>query len=164
MNFVDGLLGLGNEAKELTVLQVSARALLVFLYLIVLVRIGDKRFLSRKSAVDVVLGFLLASMIARAVNGSAAFVPTLVAGLVIVLLHRVLAHACVNCHWLGGLIKGHSELVIEDGQVNEERLRRHNFTEADMLEDLRLRGVASPEQVEMGHIERNGALSVVKRK
>src|SRR5262245_12368099 len=38
-----------------------------------MIRCGDRRFLSQKSAFDAVLGFILPSMLARAVNGTAAF-------------------------------------------------------------------------------------------
>ena len=38
-----------------------------------MVRLGDKRFLSKKTAFDAILGFILASMLARAVNGYVCF-------------------------------------------------------------------------------------------
>ena len=152
------------DSKDLTTTHVCARAILIFFYLVVLVRFGDKRFLSRKTALDAVLGFLLASMMARAVNGSAPLVPTLVGGLVVVMLHRVVSHLCVHCHWLGTLVKGHSNVVIREGTVVEGSLRKESFSEADMLEDLRLNGVASPGEVELAHVERNGEISVIKRK
>jgi uncharacterized membrane protein YcaP (DUF421 family) len=71
------LLGLGREATALTFLQISLRGVIVFIATLIIVRCGDRRFLSQKTAFDAVLGFILASMLARAVNGTAAFFPTL---------------------------------------------------------------------------------------
>jgi hypothetical protein len=42
-----------------------------------MVRVANKRIFSKTTAFDAVLGFIMASMLARAVNGSAAFFPTL---------------------------------------------------------------------------------------
>ena len=163
MNTIVELLGIGVEPGRLTSVQVSLRGVLIFFYCIFLVRFADKRFLSRKTAFDAVLGFILASMMARAINGSAPFVPTFVGGFVIVLLHRAMAFLAVRWHAFGVLVKGSSQLVIDDGQPLMETLRKHNFSKADLLEDLRLSGVASPEAVQSGHIERNGQISVVRK-
>jgi len=71
------LLGLGSDAADLTFLQISLRGVVVFVAALAIVRCGDRRFLSQTTAFDAVLGFILASMLARAVNGTAAFFPTL---------------------------------------------------------------------------------------
>src|SRR4029450_2894810 len=89
---LESLLGLGRDAAALTFVQISLRGVVVFVAALVIVRFGDRRFLSQKTAFDAVLGFVLASMLARAVNGTAAFFPTLGGGFVLVVLHRLLAY------------------------------------------------------------------------
>ena len=112
-----------------------------------------------------VLGFILASMLARAVNGTAAFFPTLGGGLVLVVLHRVLAWLARRSHPFGSLIKGRSDILIRDGQLDQELARRNRLSEHDVLEDVRLHGnVPSIADVSMGVFERNGQISVVRRK
>src|SRR5205807_9848504 len=69
-------LGLNVEPRDLTLLQVSLRGVIVFIAALVLLRIADRRFLAKLSAFDALLGFILASMLARAINGSASFLPT----------------------------------------------------------------------------------------
>jgi uncharacterized membrane protein YcaP (DUF421 family) len=58
---------------------------------------------------------------------------------------------------------GTTDLVIRDGRPAPENLRKNNLSDADLLEDLRLKGVSSPEDVVSAHIERNGEVSVVKK-
>ena len=72
-DFFGPLLGLGSEPKDLTFFQISLRGVIVFLATLIMVRLGHKRSLSRKTAFDAVLIVILASMISRAINGSAAF-------------------------------------------------------------------------------------------
>src|SRR5262245_16732628 len=107
---LETLLGLGREAANLTFLQISLRGVVVFVAALVIVRCGDRRFLSQKTAFDVVLGFILASMLARSVNGTAALFPTLGGGFVLVLLHRALAYWSRRSHAFGLLIKGRSDV------------------------------------------------------
>lgn len=158
------LLGLGRDATSLTFLQISLRGVIVFFAALVIVRCGDRRFLSQKTAFDAVLGFILASMLARAVNGTAAFLPSLGGGLVLVLLHRALAYWAQHSHTFGNLIKGRSDELIRDGQLDEALARRCRVSIHDVLEDLRLHGnVGEVGDVGLAVFERNGQISVVPR-
>ena len=162
--YLEALLGLGREAGGLTFLQISLRGVIVFAATLVIVRCGDRRFLSQKTAFDAVLGFILASMLARAVNGTAAFFPTLGSGFVLVLLHRMLASWSRRSHAVGLLIKGRSDVIVRDGALDEAAARRNRLSEHDLLEDLRLNGnVADIRDVGLGVLERNGHVSVVRR-
>src|SRR5581483_4651516 len=95
-------LGVGSEPKALTFAQIAVRGIIVFVISLIMVRLGDKRFLSKKTAFDAILGLILASMLARAVNGSAAFWPTLGGGFVVVGLHQLLAFGSRRWAKLGG--------------------------------------------------------------
>jgi uncharacterized membrane protein YcaP (DUF421 family) len=164
MSSFDILLGLGRGAGDLTFLQISLRGVVVFAAALVIVRCGDRRFLSQKTAFDAVLGFILASMLARAVNGTAAFFPTLGGGFVLVVLHRVLAYWSRRSHAFGLLIKGRSDVIVRDGTLDEIAARRNRLSEHDVLEDLRLNGsVAETRDVVLAVLERNGHISVVRR-
>lgn len=158
------LLGLGRDATSLTFLQISLRGIIVFFAALVIVRCGDRRFLTQKTAFDAVLGFILASMLARAVNGTAAFLPTLGGGFVLVLLHRTLAYWAQRSHTFGNVIKGRSDELIRDGRLNEALAKRSRISIHDVLEDLRLHGnVSDVSDVALAVFERNGQISVVRR-
>lgn len=161
---LDAVLGLGRDAASLTFLQITLRGLVVFVATLIIVRCGDRRFLSQKTAFDAVLGFILASMLARAVNGTAAFVPTLGGGFVLVILHRLLAHWSRRSHAFGLLIKGRSDVIVRGGRLDEAAARRNRLSEHDVLEDLRLNGnVGEIREVLLAVLERNGDISVVRR-
>ena len=158
------LLGLGQDATTLTFLQISLRGVIVFVATLAIVRCGDRRFLSQKTAFDAVLGFILASMLARAVNGNAALFPTLGGGFVLVMLHRALAYWARRSHAFGIVIKGRSDVLVRDGQVDEALARRNRISNHDILEDLRLHGnVGDVSDVALGVFERNGQISVVPK-
>ena len=63
-------MGLGADAKDLTLLQLVLRAIVVFITMYFMIRIAGRRFMAQKNVFDVVLAFLVASLLARAINGS----------------------------------------------------------------------------------------------
>lgn len=129
-----------------------------------MLRCAAKRFLSKMTALDAILGFILASMLARAINGSAPLVATLAGGFVLVLLHRGCCKLAVSWPPFGGWVKGRADLLIQNGEVNRAALRAHDLSEKDLLEELRQHGrVTSPAEVEEAYLERSGKISVIKK-
>src|SRR5215813_15537364 len=88
-DFMQALVGIGVEPKQLTFLQVSVRGVIVFIAALIMVRVSSKRSLAEKTAFDAVFVVIIGSMLARVINGSEAFFPTLGTGFVLVLLHRL---------------------------------------------------------------------------
>ena len=163
-NFVGPLLGLGAEPRDLTFVQISLRGVIVFIATLVMVRLGHKRSLSRKTAFDAVLLVILASVLSRAINGSAAFFATLGGGLVLVLLHRTLALVAYYSHWFGCLIKGEPEVIVEDGEMILPTMRSNHISKHDLAEDLRL-GARREDlsTVRVARVERSGDISFIER-
>jgi uncharacterized membrane protein YcaP (DUF421 family) len=164
--FVSECLGLGLDANQLTASQVSLRAAMVFLCALIIVRVASKRFVSRMTALDAILGFILASMLARAINGSAAFFPSLAGAFVLLVLHRLFASRSFRVAWIEALTKGHQNLVIgngrvENGRIIESSLECHRLTRDDLLEELRIFGDAGhPEDANTAYLDRGGQISV----
>src|SRR5436190_2373337 len=161
-NFVTPLLGLGTEPKDLTFTQIAVRGVIVFIVTLVMVRLGHKRSLSRKTAFDAVLLVILASVLSRAINGSAAFFSTLGGGFVLVFLHRLLALAAYHSHAFGILIKGQADPIVEDGQFLWKPMHRNHVSKHDIEEDMRL-SLKSEDisQVKKARVERSGDISFI---
>src|SRR6267154_2798142 len=161
---VSPLLGLGLEPKDLTFMQISLRGVIVFVATLIMVRMGHKRSLARKTAFDAVLLVILASVLSRAINGSAAFFATLGGGLVLVLLHGLLALIAYHSHWFGCLIKGEAELIIDGGDFVLGAMHRNHISTHDVEEDMRLSlRDDDVSKVKKGRIERSGDISFIRK-
>jgi uncharacterized membrane protein YcaP (DUF421 family) len=161
---VSTVLGLQTEPRDLTFFQVALRGVIVFVASVIIMRLANRRFLSRMTSLDAVLGMILASMLARAVNGSAAFFPTLGGGLVLILLHRIFAALGFYSRLFETLVKGESDTLVIDGQRNNDSLRKNRITEKDLREELRLNGQTSEiPDVQIATLERSGEISVVNK-
>src|SRR6201993_1001993 len=131
-DFIAGPLGLDLQPKDLTFLQISLRGIVVFLATLIMIRFGHKRSLARKTGFDAVLMVILASVLSRAINGSAAFFATLGGGVVIVLVHGLFAFIAFHSHAFGVLIKGRPELIIDDGDLILRTMRRNHISKHDV--------------------------------
>jgi len=161
---LDHALGLSVEPRDYTLLHLGLRALIVFAASLLMLRLAHKRFFAGKNAIDVLLSFILASTLSRAINGSAAFFGTIAVGFFLVILHNVLTWAACRYHPFGQWLKGHSQVVIAEGQVQLPALKQHHVSRHDLEEDLRLNGAtSSPENVRQAVLERNGDISVMRK-
>jgi uncharacterized membrane protein YcaP (DUF421 family) len=157
------LLGLGIEPKELTFLQISLRGIIVFGATLIMVRVSSRRSLAEKTAFDATLLVIIASVLARAINGSASFVPTLGAGFVLVLLHRFLALAAYYSHGFGILIKGKPAILVENGKLQHRNMCINHVSEHDVEEDMRLDAATEDlSKIKLARLERSGDISFIK--
>jgi uncharacterized membrane protein YcaP (DUF421 family) len=160
----EGALGLELPSTQLRFSHMALRCVVVFFASIVMTRVGDRRVLGRNAAFDVMLTIILGSVISRAINGQAPFFPTLGAGFVLMLLHRLLAKAACHSHWVSLFAKGSDRVLVRDGKLDEAELARSCMTIDDLLENLRLQGnVGALSEVREARLERNGTVSVIKR-
>jgi uncharacterized membrane protein YcaP (DUF421 family) len=157
-------LGLGVDPKELTLLQLILRSVIVFSTMYLLIRIAGRRFMAQKNAFDVMLAFLVASVLARVVNGSASFWANILLGFVIAITYRAVAWLACEYPQFGRILKGRAVNVIVEGEVEHQVLKRHHVSLHDLEEDLRLAGnVGDPHAVKLARLERSGEISVERK-
>jgi uncharacterized membrane protein YcaP (DUF421 family) len=163
-DFISPLLGLGADAKDLTFVQISLRGVIVFLVTLLMVRLSSRRSLAEKTAFDAVLIVILASVISRAINGSASFFASIGASFVLVFLHRFFAWIACRSHAFGKLIKGCPVVIVENGKLDLPMMRRNQISEHDLDEDLRLDAkIEEVSQVRVARLERSGDISFIKK-
>lgn len=156
------LLELGDPIEGVGVLAMALRTVFIYAGALVLVRLASRRLLAKASAFDVIVAIMLGSILSRAINGSAPFLPTLGAGAILLAMQWLFAVVAVHTHWLGPAVKGGPVLLIRDGQIQEEGLRKTELTLEDLVEALRLEiGDEDPARVRRAYLERNGKISVI---
>ncbi|HEY4247724.1 MAG TPA: YetF domain-containing protein [Lacunisphaera sp.] len=159
------LLGLHVVPASLSFSQMALRGLVVFLFGTLIVRLGDRRLLGKNATFDMLLLVILGSVLSRAVNGQAAFLPTLGVSGLLVLFHHLAG--VLSCHFpvISKLVKGQARVVIKDGVVDPGELMRCRISPDDLDENLRLNGnVCEIREIKEARLERNGTISVVRRK
>jgi uncharacterized membrane protein YcaP (DUF421 family) len=157
----DAVLGLSVKAEDLSFGHMAARACVMYILLIWLVRSAKKRFIGEATAFDMILVIVLGSIAARGLTGGAPYFPCVLAMAILIGMHWAFSYIAQRSSWFSGLIKGHSTLLIADGSIRYGALRAAHMSRDDLDEDLRQEGVADPAQVREARLERSGRLSVI---
>lgn len=153
---------LGLEADDLAAWQMALRAAVVYPVAIALVRLGEKRFIGKFSAFDVILGIMIGSILSRAISSAREFFPHLAAALVLVGLHYLFAAFSFYSDWFGDLVKGGARTLVKDGQIQWDAMRGGHISEKDLLSALRENGrVDDVGKVRLARLERSGNISVI---
>ena len=143
--------------------QVAARAILIYVVGLFLVRLGKSRLVGRVSGLDILVGFILGSLLSRGITGHASLSGTTVSSAAVVAAHWLFTWLGVRSHFFGDLTKGHPVQLIKDGRLLPENMKRSHISEHDLLETARLHGVSDLSRVAEAFKERNGDMSIVKR-
>ncbi len=156
---------LGLNAQQLNIWQMGLRALIIYLAAFAMVRIaGDRRFLGKYAAFDVILSILFGSTLSRAINGTSAFFESIFAAGVLVGMHWLFGAIAFHFSQYDSKIKGSVKVLIEDGQLCHQTMRSCHITKKDLASTLRIRcQVNSLELVERACLERNGDISFTMR-
>ncbi len=163
-SLLSDLLGLGRQAQELGFLQMCCRGVVVFFSGLLLVRFAEKRFFAKKNAFDVLLALMLGSTLGRAINGSERLFETIGVCFLLVLLHRLVSMAARRFPVLETVVKGHTNVLVEDGRLNQAALDHHDVTKCDLEEEMRLMAnIDDLGRVSLACLERSGEISIVKK-
>ncbi len=163
MNPIQAIIGHGTS-MQIVWWQMSIRAVIIFAFGVVLVRVAGRRAFGRQSALDIVLTVLIGSNLSRALTGGSPFFPTMAATAVLVLLYWLSIHITQRSDVAGFLLKGESSVLVRDGQVDRAALRQGGVSQADLHEAIRSQGVDHLDAVKLATLERSGRVSVVKQK
>lgn len=141
---------------------VLVRSIIGFFTLLIMARILGKQQISQLTFFDYVLGITIGSIAATlSVDLSSRAWPHWV-GLVVWTL-IVWALQCVSLKYrsVAKYIVGQPSVVIMNGQIMEQAMRSIRYTLADVLEQLRDKGVFDLKQVAFAVVETNGKVSVL---
>ena len=155
---------LGLDMEELGIGHMLIRAVVVYFVGLLLVRLGEKRFIGKHTAFDVILGIMLGSVLSRAITGSSPFFPTLGAALAMVVLHWLVAMLSFHSDWFGDWVKGTPRQLIANGEIQWEVMRKSHISRLDLITALRTNAkLSDPSEVKEAYLERNGDISVIPR-
>lgn len=154
----------GVNSDSLTFGHMAARAAFLYLVVLFIIRVGDKRFIGKNTTFDVILGIIIGSVTSRAINGSAGMFATIGALLVLVGFHWIIAYLSFYNPKIAEFAKGERHKVIEDGKINRSQIKKIHLSEEDIREQLRVKlGNFDIKNIKEAVHERNGEISFVKK-
>jgi len=139
------------------------RALVVYFFLLLVLRISGKRTLAENTNFDLVLLLIISETTQQAMvdndhSITNAFLLIITLVLTSVLLSLFKRHFPRLDKWLDGT----PVILIENGKLLREHMHRERIDENDLLEAAReLQGLERLEQIKFAILERNGRITIV---
>lgn len=158
------IITLFGEGKDLNSLQMGTRAFILFFITLFLIRMAGMRAFGTKSAYDNIIVIILGALLSRAIVGASPFLPTVIAGTVLALTHRVLGWIAVRNSTISHFLKGKEMVLYKNSEINKSNLMKCNISYGDLLEGVRLAAnTKNLNNVDEIYMERSGQISVVKK-
>jgi uncharacterized membrane protein YcaP (DUF421 family) len=148
------------EGEQLDVLQMSMRSGVVFALALAMIRVSGRRSFGQRRAFDACATVLLGAVLSRAVVGASPFWPTMAAGSVVVVLHRLVAMASLRWPRFETLVSGDKRELVRDGRCDRDEMQRALITERDLDEAIRKKGGDERRPVRRAVLERDGVVTV----
>ncbi len=141
------------------------RTVLVYAFLVVGLRLAGKRELAQLNPFDLVVLLTLSNTVQNAIIGNDNSVAGgLLGAAVLLALNDVVVRFLYRHERLDRLVEGEPDPLIENGVVNEERLRREMVTRSELEAAAHKQGFASLDEVERAVLEPGGGVSFVARR
>jgi uncharacterized membrane protein YcaP (DUF421 family) len=141
------------------IIGVSAYAGMVFL-----LRISGKRTLSKLNTFDFIVTVALGSTLATVLlSKDVALVDGLLAFAVLIFLQYAITWLSVRFPAVSRLVKAEPTLLVYQGKLLNEAMRRERVTEEEVLAALREQGISSLDQADAVVLETEGSLSVIQK-
>jgi uncharacterized membrane protein YcaP (DUF421 family) len=153
---------MGISAFDLSVL--AGKTAVVLVVLVALYRVLGKRSLANFTVYDLVTVMAVANAVQNAMtSGRGELLVGLACSATLLLVAYGMSRLFTSVPTSERLVFGEPVLLIHDGQVFADRLRREHVTSEDLDEALRAYGLLKPDQVEMAVLEIDGSISVVPK-
>lgn len=145
-------------------LIVLVRAIIAFFTLLIFTKILGKQQISQLTFFDYVLGITIGSIAASLTTDlSSRAWPHWIGLLVWSLLGYLMEYITMKWRYAAKYIEGEPAIVIMNGQIMEDVLRKMKYRVSDILEQLRNKDIFDLSEVDFAIIEPNGQISVLKK-
>ncbi len=142
--------------------SIVARTVIVYVALLVGLRLAGKREIGQMTPFDLVVILLIANAVQNAMVGPDTSVTGgLIAAGVLIAGNYGVAQGRERLPWLRRAVEGTPTLLINDGKLVREHLRREGLDEDDVLMAIREHGVTDVKDVRMAVLETDGSISIV---
>jgi uncharacterized membrane protein YcaP (DUF421 family) len=146
-------------------LELIVRSGIVYVFLLVLLRMTGKRQIGQLAPFDLVLLLVLSNAVQNSMNGGDnSVIGGLISATTLVGLNFLVSEATFRNKRLEAIIEGRPQLLIHNGQVFDDVIRRAHLTQHELHAALRQAGCSCTEEVHTAVLENSGTISVVPMK
>lgn len=143
-------------------LQIILRSALVYLAVLIGMRVTGARQLGQMTPFDLVLILLISNAVQNAMVGSdVTILGGIAAALTLLAVNRGVAFAVEHVPGLQSVVEGRVMLLIHDGKLFEDTIRRAGLSDDLVMQAVREHGFEHASDVRVAILEVDGTISIV---
>ena len=140
------------------------RGLIIYVFLIVLLRLTGKRQVGQMAPFDLVLLLVLSNTVQNAmIGGDNSIIGGVISAVTLVAANWLVSLLTYRSKKMEALVEGRPELLIHNGKLFDRALAQAKLTRHEMMNALREAGCAAVEDVRAAFLENDGTISVIPK-
>ena len=144
--------------------ELILRGIIVYVFLIALLRLTGKRQVGQLAPFDLVLLLVLSNAVQNSMNGGDnSLLGGLVSATTLVIVNYLVGMLTFRSKRMEALIEGRPIIIVHNGQVFEDVMSRVQLTHHELNSALRQAGCDCVADVHLAVLENNGSISVTTR-
>ena len=141
---------------------VLIRTIALYLFIVVGIRLLGKHQIGQLEPSELVLTLIIADLASVPMQDNGIpLLSGLIPIVVLLALSSILSALCTKSIRFRALLCGRPSVVVENGQVVQEELKKNRLTLDELMEELRIQGYADFKSIKFALLETNGQLSVL---
>ena len=150
--------------KKMEILEIIGKTFLAYIFLIVVIRIMGKREVGNLSIFDLAVYFTISDLVTMSIvdKRNELWLPA-VSVAFLALMQVILSKVTMKSKKIRDIIDGKMSLIINDGVLDFEEMKKQRYTVDDLFSQLRDKGFDSPTNVRWAILETSGKLSVISK-
>jgi len=149
---------------DLSLAEKVIRAVVIYLFLVIALRLVGKRELTQLNTLDFVVLLAVANAVQNGLIGADNSVTGAVAGATVLFaVNSALALVVFRSRRLQKIVEGSPTVLIEDGRILDDELRHQQLSRDDLLLEIQSAGADSFDEVRTASLLPNGKVIVVQK-
>jgi uncharacterized membrane protein YcaP (DUF421 family) len=139
-------------------------AILGYFLLLLAVRVLSRRSGAQMTPFEFVIIFLIGGVLIISTMGNDRSETNSICAVIAVgLMHRLVSWLRIRFKTFGALVDGTPLVALNDGQTHQDVMNNMRLDDMDLMAAARTKGVKTPSQIKCAILERNGAISIIKK-
>ncbi len=161
---VDKLQEFWSGAENLPVYGYMIRAIIVYVYILLIVKVVGQRSLGSIDALDFIFGIVIGDILGNPLtDGEVPMSGPIVSATIIAGLHLSLSYIALYTPRFRRVIEDEPIILMKHGRILHDQLRKTKMTLESFLMGLRLNNTSDINEIDYAILEMNGDISVIKK-
>lgn len=147
------------------IIKVVLYTILMYFFLIIIIRVMGKREVGSLSIFDLAVYFTISDLITMSIiDHQIPIYYAIISVIILCFLQIVLAYITMKSKKVRDLIDGKKSIIIDNGNIDFDEMKKQRYTIDDLYNQIREKGIDSVTLIRWAILENSGKLSVITYK